>query len=57
MKTRLPHPPAAQGPRPGLRYRLARRRRAMAAHALHGTCYGIGTGVAGLVFWWIEQTL
>ncbi|WP_209269170.1 hypothetical protein [Streptomyces sp. 4R-3d] len=45
------------GPRLGLRYWLARRRRAMAAHALRGACYGIGTGAVGLVFWWIEQTL
>ncbi|GAA0898078.1 MULTISPECIES: hypothetical protein [Streptomyces violaceusniger group] len=33
---------------------VARRRRTIAAHMLRGACYGIGTGAAGLGFWWIE---
>ncbi|MFG3280443.1 hypothetical protein [Streptomyces sp. NPDC048111] len=34
-----------------------RRRRLMVASTVRGACYGIGTGVAGLFFWWVQQNL
>lgn len=34
---------------------LHRCRRTAATHLLRGLCYGIGTGLAGLAFWWLEQ--
>ena len=36
---------------------LRRRHRTATAHLLRGLCYGIGTGLAGLAFWWLEQHL
>ncbi|MET9772953.1 hypothetical protein ABZ023_01645 [Streptomyces sp. NPDC006367] len=52
-----PRPPAGATTASRLR-RWARRRRGDAAgHLLRGLCYGIGTGAAGLVFWWLEQHL
>ncbi|MGI5451495.1 hypothetical protein ACQEVM_38185 [Streptomyces sp. CA-243310] len=36
---------------------FVRRRNVMMTSALRGTCYGIGAGAVGLVFWWCEQTL
>jgi len=32
-----------------------RRRRDAATYLLRGVCYGIGTGLTGLAFWWPEQ--
>ncbi|WP_225794890.1 hypothetical protein [Streptomyces aculeolatus] len=26
-------------------------------HLLHGLYYGLGTGLAGLLFWWIQQMI
>jgi hypothetical protein len=31
--------------------------REVSTHLLHGLCYGLGTGLTGLVFWYIQQTL
>lgn len=36
---------------------IARRRDLMMTSALRGTCYGIGAGGVGLLFWWGEQSL
>ncbi|MGW6977440.1 hypothetical protein [Streptomyces sp. NPDC054952] len=36
---------------------ITRRRNVMLTSALRGTCYGIGAGAVGLVFWWCEQSL
>ncbi|MGV4985789.1 hypothetical protein ACVB8X_07005 [Streptomyces sp. NRAIS4] len=36
---------------------IRQRRRTAATHLLRGLCYGIGTGLAGLAFWWLEQHL
>jgi hypothetical protein len=37
--------------------RIRRRRRAAALQLLRGLFYGIGTGTAGLAFWWLQQHL
>ncbi len=37
--------------------RIARRRRTALTHMLRGACYGIGTGVIGLAFVWMERLL
>ena len=37
------------------RRRADRRRRDAACHLLRGICYGTGTGLAGLAFWWLEH--
>jgi len=29
----------------------------MVVNAVRGACYGVGTGLAGLFFWWIERNL
>ncbi|MFJ2819071.1 hypothetical protein [Streptomyces sp. NPDC087294] len=42
-------PPVSRGRR--------RLRRDAARHVLRGICYGAGTGLAGLAFWWLEQHL
>lgn len=39
------------------RHWVARRRRIMTTHLLRGACYGIGTGLVGLFFWWVESRL
>lgn len=64
MKRQPPHAPtttirprAAQPPVSRLGRWARRRRRAAADHLLRGVCYGIGTGAAGLAFWWMEQHL
>ncbi|MFF0737776.1 hypothetical protein ACFYVK_39960 [Streptomyces chartreusis] len=64
MKRKPPHtptttirPPAAEPPAPRLRRWARRRRRDAANHLLRGLCYGIGTGAAGLAFWWLQQHL
>jgi len=50
-------------PRPGTNRRtaaaawLARRRRTALTQVLRGACYGIGTGVIGLVFMLMEYRL
>ncbi|MFF3432213.1 hypothetical protein [Streptomyces sp. NPDC002602] len=36
---------------------VTRRRNLMLTSALRGTCYGIGAGTVGLLFWWCEQGL
>ncbi|MEU8843450.1 hypothetical protein AB0D97_30735 [Streptomyces roseus] len=36
---------------------ITRRRNLMLTSALRGTCYGIGAGAVGLIFWWCEQSL
>lgn len=36
---------------------IRRRRRLMVVSAVRGACYGLGTGLAGLFFWWIQQHL
>lgn len=36
---------------------LARRRRTALSHILRGVCYGLGTGLIGFVFLWMEQRL
>lgn len=38
-----------------LRRWARQRHRDAADHVLKGVCYGIGTGLAGLAFWWFEQ--
>ncbi|MEU1403171.1 hypothetical protein ABZ471_12545 [Streptomyces sp. NPDC005728] len=50
-------PPAGKNRRTSARAWFARRRRTALAHLLRGTCYGIGTGLTGLVFMWAEQRL
>ncbi|HET9382869.1 MAG TPA: hypothetical protein VFP69_18875 [Streptomyces sp.] len=51
-----PRAPRQDIPRRALAW-VRRRRRSAATHVLRGLCYGIGTGLAGLVFWWLEQHL
>lgn len=63
----MPPPPAttAEAEPPALRKGIptrtsawARRcRRTATTHLLRGLCYGIGTGLAGLAFWWLEQRM
>ncbi|MEU5002036.1 hypothetical protein [Streptomyces sp. NPDC021622] len=47
-----PLPAAPQAPLLGY---LRRRRGDLALYLLRGTCYGLGTSLAGLVLWWIQQ--
>lgn len=51
-------PPAAETKRrtPAVDW-IARRRRTALTHILRGACYGIGTGLIGLVFVWAERLL
>ncbi|MET8957182.1 hypothetical protein [Streptomyces sp. NPDC004533] len=60
MKRKPPIPGTATPPDIRTRgtrvYRWARqRRRDAATYLLRGACYGFGTGVVGLGFWWLEQ--
>ncbi|MFJ3233734.1 hypothetical protein [Streptomyces sp. NPDC086787] len=34
-----------------------RRRHALFSSALRGAAYGTGTGIVGLVFWWVQRQL
>ncbi|MEV5440477.1 hypothetical protein AB0K80_31370 [Streptomyces sp. NPDC052682] len=36
---------------------LTRRRRTALAHLLRGACYGMGTGMIGLAFIWVERLM
>ena len=36
---------------------ITRRRRVALAHLLRGACYGVGTGVIGLAFVWMERLI
>ncbi|MEV8077877.1 hypothetical protein [Streptomyces pseudogriseolus] len=40
-----------------LRQWITRRRRIALGHMLRGACYGIGTGVIGLAFGWLESRM
>ncbi|MGK5497284.1 hypothetical protein [Streptomyces sp. URMC 125] len=55
LTTTIRTAPQETAPRP--RRWARRRRRAAAHHLLRGICYGIGTGLAGLAFWWLEHHL
>ncbi|GGV53635.1 hypothetical protein [Streptomyces spectabilis] len=50
-----PAPARTDGSR--LRRWLRRRRAEAALHLLRGLCYGLGTGLAGLGFYWLQQHL
>ncbi|MGA5454421.1 hypothetical protein ACPCVO_48440 [Streptomyces umbrinus] len=52
---RPPAPPAKR--RTPARGWIARRRRTALTHMWRGACYGIGTGLIGLGFMWLEQLL
>ncbi|WP_158575876.1 hypothetical protein [Streptomyces corynorhini] len=52
----LPHPPATHRSFPVRLLRwLKSRRHAAAGHMLRGACYGIGTGIAGLLVLWVQK--
>jgi hypothetical protein len=50
-------PPSGATTASRLRRWVRRRRGDAADHLLRGLCYGIGTGAAGLLIWWLEQHL
>ncbi|AUH40873.1 hypothetical protein [Streptomyces sp. CMB-StM0423] len=37
--------------------RCRTRRSEINTHLLHGLYYGLGTGLAGLLFWWVQQMI
>lgn len=52
------HPPTTGENRPTTPLTwLAHRRRTALTHILRGACYGLGTGVIGLLFLWAEKYL
>ncbi|MFE3687614.1 hypothetical protein ACFXPM_30895 [Streptomyces sp. NPDC059095] len=53
----LPLTPGSTGPIRRVWAWIRRRRRLMVVSVVRGACYGIGTGLVGLVFWWIQLNL
>ncbi|WP_172387191.1 hypothetical protein [Streptomyces sp. MNP-20] len=51
----LDKPPPTRATR--IRRWLRRRRRYAALHLLRGLCYGLGTGLVGLGFYWLQRLL